>query len=344
MKSSVESRGHDPSRVLPTDDDRMAPVAASLYAAAGLIALCALLLPQSETENRMPLVIAASSGFAFAGLIWLLRNHLPRVFFHFSTAGGTLLTGFCVIFSGGSNSPYIWLLLWVACFSAYFFSFQATVAHLLGAGAVYAIALEIHDGPDDGAVHVFFAIGALVVAASMIGRLVSERRGLERDRERLLVDALEEARTDPLTGLLNRRAWIDALDRELARASRSGNPVSVAMLDLDHFKAYNDTYGHPAGDAMLIEASSAWTGVLRPHDQLARHGGEEFTVAMPGTDLMSAAEIVERLRVATPQGQRCSAGVTTWDGHETASGLVARADVLLSEAKAQGRDRTVAFV
>ncbi|UJA19321.1 GGDEF domain-containing protein [Thermoleophilia bacterium SCSIO 60948] len=342
---SGEAKGHDPGSRLPfTDDERMAPIAAWLYAAAGLIALAALLLPQSETENRIPLAIAASSGFVFAALIYLMRNHLPRWFFHISTAGGTLLTGFCVIFSGGSNSPYVWLLLWVAAFSAYFFTFRQTVAHLVFAGAVFGVALEIHEGPDDGAVHVFFAIAALIIASLMIGRLVSERRSLERDRERLLAVALEEARTDPLTGLLNRRAWIDGLDRELARASRSGEPVSIAMLDLDHFKEYNDAHGHPAGDRVLIEASAAWMRVLRPTDQIARHGGEEFTVAMPGTDLDHAAEIVERLRAATPQGQRCSAGVTRWDGRETASGLVARADVLLYEAKAQGRDRTVALV
>ena len=152
------------------------------------------------------------------------------------------------------------------------------------------------------------------------------------------------ARTDSLTGLPNRRYWEQQLPRELSRASRDAQGMCVAMLDLDHFKRFNDDHGHPAGDALLVDAAALWREAIRPTDALARHGGEEFALAMPDTELDQALEIVDRLRAATPRGQRCSAGITCWDGSETAASLLARADVLLYEAKTGGRDRSVALV
>ena len=106
------------------------------------------------------------------------------------------------------------------------------------------------------------------------------------------------ARTDGLTGVANRRAWDDELPRELARAARSGRPVCIALLDLDHFKAYNDRHGHQAGDRLLKAAAAAWESRLRKTDLLARYGGEEFAVMLPDCGLDSGMEIAERCRVA----------------------------------------------
>jgi diguanylate cyclase (GGDEF)-like protein/PAS domain S-box-containing protein len=172
-------------------------------------------------------------------------------------------------------------------------------------------------------------------------RLLAAEAAVAIERAALL-DRLERmAHTDDLTGLVNRRAWDRALEREVARARREDEPLAVAMLDLDRFKRYNDRHGHQAGDRVLREAASAWRAVLRETDLLARYGGEEFAVALPGCDLARAEELVDRLREVTPAEQSCSAGLACWDGTETADQLLGRADSALYDAKQSGRDRTV---
>src|SRR5829696_9110504 len=146
------------------------------------------------------------------------------------------------------------------------------------------------------------------------------------------------ARTDSLTGVANRRGWDEELPRELARAARSGQPVCVALLDLDHFKHYNDEHGHLAGDRLLKAAAAAWEHRLRKTDLLARYGGEEFAILLPDCELGAAMEIAERLRTAQPEGT-CSIGVADWDGRQEGDELLARADRALYAAKAGGRDQ-----
>jgi diguanylate cyclase (GGDEF)-like protein len=148
------------------------------------------------------------------------------------------------------------------------------------------------------------------------------------------------ARRDPLTGLDNRRAWQEGLREALARSSRTGDPVCVAMLDLDRFKAYNDTHGHAGGDELLVTVSDAWRGRLREGDVLARLGGEEFGVLLTGCEVGAAVGVVELLRAQVPFGQRCSAGLAQWDGIESSDELLAAADAALYSAKAAGRDQT----
>jgi diguanylate cyclase (GGDEF)-like protein len=114
--------------------------------------------------------------------------------------------------------------------------------------------------------------------------------------------------------------------------------VCVALLDLDHFKAYNDEHGHPAGDRLLEAASAAWESRLRKTDLLARYGGEEFAVLLPECQLDNAMEIAERLRTAQPEGT-CSIGVADWDGRQGEDELIARADRALYAAKAGGRNQ-----
>ncbi|HET9103718.1 MAG TPA: GGDEF domain-containing protein [Solirubrobacteraceae bacterium] len=149
-----------------------------------------------------------------------------------------------------------------------------------------------------------------------------------------------KARTDDLTGLPNRRAWDEQILHELARAARATTPLSVAMLDLDHFKLYNDTHGHQAGDRLLKEVAGTWSGELRATSLLARYGGEEFALALPQCSADQALAIVERLRACVPYGQSCSAGVVTWDSSETAGELLGRADQALYHAKRSGRNQS----
>jgi diguanylate cyclase (GGDEF)-like protein len=146
------------------------------------------------------------------------------------------------------------------------------------------------------------------------------------------------ATTDPLTGLANRRRLDEWLADEVRRARRSHAPLAVGMLDLDHFKDYNDSHGHAAGDALLAACATAWSAELRESDLLARFGGEEFVVGLPGCSLDDAVERLERLRLAMPGAETCSIGVAAWDSQEPISAVLARADSALYAAKAAGRN------
>lgn len=161
-------------------------------------------------------------------------------------------------------------------------------------------------------------------------------------RSELLGQLEQLARTDELTGLLNRRAWDEQLAKEVARALRDEQPLCVAMLDLDLFKDYNDRRGHQAGDRLLREAAAVWRSALRPYDTLARYGGEEFGAILPSCAVDEGLRLVERLRRSTPEGETVSVGVAEWDRSEGPEALVGRADEALYEAKALGRNRAVA--
>jgi diguanylate cyclase (GGDEF)-like protein/PAS domain S-box-containing protein len=160
------------------------------------------------------------------------------------------------------------------------------------------------------------------------------------ERADLLKRLAELSRTDELTGLPNRRAWQELLEHELRVARRTGQPLSVVMLDLDHFKAYNDQYGHQGGDRMLALAASLWRENLRETDILARWGGEEFGLVLPGCDAQSAGDLVARLHRLPLNGLTFSAGVSQWDGAGTPEALIGAADAALYAAKRGGRNRT----
>ncbi|MDX6634852.1 MAG: hypothetical protein QOF06_1055 [Solirubrobacterales bacterium] len=168
---------------------------------------------------------------------------------------------------------------------------------------------------------------------------ITEIKQIEAEREELLGQVQEMARHDSLTGLPNRRALEEQLPRAMARTRRSLSPLSVAILDIDHFKNYNDTHGHLAGDEVLRACAKAWDAALRGEDTIVRFGGEEFLVLLPDTEPDQAEEIVERLRGNTPMGQTCSAGLALWDRNESIDDLLRRADEALYLAKASGRNQ-----
>jgi len=162
------------------------------------------------------------------------------------------------------------------------------------------------------------------------------------ERQDLLLRLEAEASSDALTGAANRRTWELRLPQAIDQAARGGSPLAVIILDLDHFKAYNDAHGHPAGDSLLCHLVAAWSARLRPSDLLARYGGEEFAVLLPGCDVTDAARVADELRALVPADQTCSAGVTTWIHGESPGTLIARADTALYAAKTGGRNQTIA--
>lgn len=173
---------------------------------------------------------------------------------------------------------------------------------------------------------------------------ITERRNLERRLEEKNRRLEYLATRDALTGLHNRRYGLDLLKQALERSRRYGEKVAVVMLDLDHFKAINDQYGHPVGDAVLTEFSRFVAGSLRTSDTLIRWGGEEFLVILPGIDRFAAQSTVERvlaqLREHTLSAAALhisfSAGVSE-HGHQTCQGLLEEIDQALYGAKAAGR-------
>ncbi len=178
-------------------------------------------------------------------------------------------------------------------------------------------------------------------------RIVELQCELISTRERLRYQASH----DILTGVFNRAALTEALDRELSRSRRDGEPVSVLMLDLDFFKRVNDTCGHAAGDAVLREACARFKSALRAYDILGRFGGEEFVVVLPSCEADGALRSAERLRAALGDAPiragehtlpvTCSigVGVALRPREADAASLLASADAAVYEAKRLGRNR-----
>ncbi len=175
-----------------------------------------------------------------------------------------------------------------------------------------------------------------------VARDITERKQLEAERDELLRQLAEVATTDVLTGLPNRRAWEERLPTAVERALQEGRALSVAMVDLDGFKPYNDERGHHAGDLLLRAAATSWRQVLRAGDVLTRYGGDEFAVLLPDGSPAEVQAVLERLRRSTPSGRTCSIGVARLASGGSAAQLVAAADAALYDAKRGGRDRVVA--
>ena len=192
-----------------------------------------------------------------------------------------------------------------------------------------ALTGEVVDG-------VAIGISSMVLFLLVVFRFAGLLRQVDAQARQLR----ELSRIDALTGLPNRRAWSSELPAVLERARRDRRPLTVAMLDLDHFKQFNDDFGHPAGDRLLKSAAAAWQERVRAVDVLARYGGEEFILLLPDADADEAVRLIERLREGTPLGQTFSAGVAVWNEAETSDELVNRADQALYRSKRDGRDRT----
>ncbi|MDC0336224.1 diguanylate cyclase [Pseudodesulfovibrio sp.] len=200
-------------------------------------------------------------------------------------------------------------------------------------------------------------LGLIVLSTAMVlgvflffaMRLMHQLQAAQKEIAQLAV-------TDELTGLANRRHFFDRFDEEVDRCNRYGNSLSLLMLDIDHFKQVNDTYGHPAGDAVLAEVARLLKANIRTSDIIARYGGEEFVVLIPSMTATEAAQAAEKLRVVIevndialegpPLNVTISAGVADIESvkdHDSSlkDALIRAADRALYKAKADGRNRVV---
>jgi two-component system cell cycle response regulator len=230
-----------------------------------------------------------------------------------------------------SDGPYTYLLLLSAR------NERDDVARGLAAGA------------DDYVIKPFY--GRELIERVRAGVRILDLQRRLRDAE---ARASRLATRDDLTGLWNRRAIMDLLHTERERARRSGEPLSLAVVDVDHFKLVNDRHGHLVGDEVLRQVSSVMAGALRSHEHVGRFGGEEFLVLLPGCGRDDATTVAERMRLAVASeghtldgGGRLdvsvSAGVATLSNLDlNAAALIARADEALYAAKHQGRNRVIA--
>ncbi len=189
-----------------------------------------------------------------------------------------------------------------------------------------------------------FVIVRLGEGLSISTRDVTDEVVLHRQLEKANADLARLAATDTLTNLPNRRAWNAAMTEYLAQATTTHEPLVVALLDLDRFKTFNDAHGHLAGDEHLRKVSARWRDAMPVDATLARIGGEEFAVALPGMEPAAARELLAKMCDLLPENETCSAGLTVWDGAEDASSLLGRADAALYSAKHAGRNRVEALL
>jgi diguanylate cyclase (GGDEF)-like protein len=203
----------------------------------------------------------------------------------------------------------------------------------VGARSMVLVPL-IHAGAAAGVLKVFSARpGAVGQDEARVLGLLGNVIGTGLARAELLATMSAHAQTDALTGLANRRSWEDQLVRAIAHAERTHETVSVAVCDVDGLKAVNDSQGHAAGDAMIVAIARCWSENARATDLVARIGGDEFAVLLPGADEIAAVDVMERLIHTLPEGCGVSFGVAEWDLREAAGELMARADLRMYDAK-----------
>lgn len=198
-------------------------------------------------------------------------------------------------------------------------------------------------------------LAAALLLAAFAAAIAATLAFLLLHKDRADAEALRLGTMDPLTGAYNRRTFHEIAEREMSRARRAGQPLSIILLDIDHFRAINDAHGHRTGDEVLARFADTLRAALRKEDMLVRYGGEEFLVMLPDVPGPGAVIVAGRLRRAVAagpleaRGQRlavtASFGVAARldEGPESIDGLLARADAALALAKQRGRNRVVAL-
>ena len=297
-----------------------------------------------ETKERHPLI-----NHVFTGGMWLMAVNMAL-----STAGWFDVAN-AMAYMMGVTLPIVMAtcaaVLWYKGFyPARYYLAAWTVA--LGSIMIYAssgLGWLPHTFLINNMVSVGTAAESLLLSIALADRI----RMLRAEKSRLKEKELRLTKlsiTDELTGLFNKRRFTDKLPDEMDQARQSGTPLSLLIVDVDHFKRFNDTFGHAVGDLVLIELGDTIKQSVRAADSAFRHGGEEFAVILPDSDLTQATAVAERLRVNFSRrkitveghsnvGATISGGVTRLKDDDTVKTFFDRADQALYEAKSRGRNR-----
>jgi diguanylate cyclase (GGDEF)-like protein len=313
----------------------MAYTAAAIYGIAGLDGAIEGLLPNDPPFALLPVIVV----FVVFGLLMAFGPRLPRWALALLGPLGVVLIAYALATSPGPGDgavlyglPVFWATLFFGRRGA-----AAILACVAVAHAVTLLALPAVDSYPGRWLDVMVSVSGVAVVVLV----------LESRNEMLVARLAQEARTDPLTCLLNRRGFDEHAAREFAHLGRDGRPVALATLDIDHFKQINDEWGHVVGDRVLVHLARVLAKEARLVDVAARLGGEEFAVLMPGTDEAGAEAFIERVRatLAEPNPDlpcvRISAGVVATTEAVCAQSMLERVDRALYAAKRGGRDRTV---
>jgi diguanylate cyclase (GGDEF)-like protein/putative nucleotidyltransferase with HDIG domain len=322
-----------------------ARVAAGIFAGEALI-LTAVAFLSTHTDGlgggrvAIPATCAVIAVFLYAGAGWVRPRFLPAI-----TALGTVLVTAHVL--SAEHEPALsgeMLYIWLGLYAAYFFSTRQAAMQLAFMASAYLVVLLATTPLHSVAAGWLTLVGILFPAAGVLRAV--------RDGVTQLVNRLSEAAlTDTLTGLRNRLALDRELQAEVERAQTSGQPLSVVIGDLDYFKSVNDRLGHRAGDAALVRTGLVLARHRRGGDCMARTGGEEFTIVLPGTTEHEAYLLAENIRTAVEDefaGDAAvltfSFGVATFPMHGgSADSVLEAADQALYAAKALGRNRSVIY-
>ncbi|RZU32562.1 GGDEF domain-containing protein [Blastococcus saxobsidens] len=295
---------------------------ATLYTVSGALCWAGAAMPMDRGTPVALLWVLGAIGLGVgAGLWWSGRDVRPWVL-HAAVALASVLVG-VLAWQSATAVGIVGLgpaLIAVGLYAAHFLPLPAARVHagfalLSGSAGAWAAA------PSDFLSPWITLIATAVVLVEVQARLARQLR--------------TAAGTDPLTGLANRRAWEEEASRHLARAARSGEPLSFAVLDLDDFKEVNDRDGHGAGDALLRELTAGWSRRLRHADLLGRYGGDEFVLCLPATDEAAATELLGQLAATHPF--TWTGGVATARSGDTLTSVLARADEQLYRRKRSGR-------
>jgi diguanylate cyclase (GGDEF)-like protein len=316
------------ARPFPYTKQTAGSAMAVMYLVGGLTTLLAALLPHPSTvDDRVLLVIGATSP-AVAATIQLHRDRLPAWTYPWFLAGGTcIVTALTAAGGGGSVSvSFSFFYMWIVMYSLLFFPPIVGAAQVVVAAAAYGAVLATLGSTAAG----FTAVEPVVLVA-VIATTSAVVLALSRARE--------SSEVDPLTRVANRRGLDRVLDRAMEDARLDGEPLVLAMIDVDRFKRINDLQGHHAGDLVLQHLVREWRAALRAGDTLGRYGGDEFLVVLPRCPQQAVDTILERLRSVADDGVTCSVGAARWQPGDSASMLMSRADSALYEAKRLGRDR-----
>lgn len=315
-----------------------------LFFTAGLLGVLSVILPHDPiTRDAVVLGISAAALLISAGLLLMRHRGIGPAVVSVLLTVATGLTAAAIWATGGPPNATSALYMWICLYAAYVLPERRAIGHALGCAASYLFVTMLAPPDFPPVAHLTTSIASLI-GATLIVSILHTRLGTTMDELELA------ARTDPLTGLANRRHFSEELERELQRTRRHARPLTVIVCDLDDFKGVNDTYGHQAGDAVLRLVGEVFAECSREVDLPARFGGEEFAVVLPDTGLEAGLAVAERLRLAIARrsaaagppitislGVACTAQVG-----RSSDALYRAADDALYAAKDAGRDRTVA--